>query len=336
MNNTDEKAEETEEVETEVYEFTIKSQLDGNRIDSYLATRYPDYSRTFIQKLIEDGGITVNGEPIKPSYSPKKGDHVVCRVPVVQTEVIPPEDIPLDIVYEDDWIVVVNKAPDLVVHPSRGHKGGTLVNALAYHCPKLSKGTNPLRPGIVHRLDRDTTGAIVVTKDDDVQREIARQFHDREVEKEYVAICEGRVELDRDIVDEPVGSHRRHKKMQTVRADGGKSAQTIYEVVERLGNFTIVRCYPHTGRTHQIRVHMRHVGHPLVADPLYGHRKAIYRSELTGGEHHPAEEPVLERQALHARRITIYHPVLEKKMTFEAEIPEDMRTLVELLRKHAW
>jgi len=321
-----------EGVEEKYYEFTLRNRVEGNRIDSYLATRFPDYSRTFIQKLIESGNITVNGRPIKASYSPSGGDHVECRVPVVQKEEIPPEKIPLDIVYEDEWLVVVNKAADLVVHPSRGHTGGTLVNGLAYHCNNLSEGSGPLRPGIVHRLDRDTTGAIVVAKDDQVQKELQRQFHDREVKKEYVAVCEGRIELDADVIDEPLGSHRRHKKMQTIRPDNGKRAKTTYRVAERLGDFTIVRCFPETGRTHQIRVHLRHIGHPIVADQLYGQRKVVYKSDFTGKEHHPAEQPVLERQALHARRLTLHHPKRDENMTFEADIPDDMRTFIELIR----
>jgi 23S rRNA pseudouridine1911/1915/1917 synthase len=324
-----------DDVEEKEYEFTLKNRVEGNRIDSYLATRFPDYSRTFIQKLIDCDKITVNDRPIKASYEPKGGDRVTCRVPVVQKEKIPPENIPLDIIYEDRWLVVVNKAADLVVHPSRGHTGGTLVNALAYHCDSLSEGSGPLRPGIVHRLDRDTTGAIVVAKDDSVQKELQRQFHDREVKKEYIAVCEGHIELDSDVVDEPLGSHRRHKKKQTVRPDNGKRARTVYEVAERVGDVTIVRCFPETGRTHQIRVHLRHIGHPVVADQLYGRRKEVYRSDLTGGEHHPAEEPVLERQALHARRLTLYHPERDEEMTFEADIPEDMWTFIELVRSTA-
>ena len=329
MNNIDNVP---DDVEEKHYEFTLRSRVEGNRIDSYLATRFPDYSRTFIQKLIESGKITVNGRPIKASYSPSGGDYVECRVPVVQKEEIPPENIPLDIIYEDEWLVVVNKAADLVVHPSRGHTGGTLVNGLAYHCERLSEGSGPLRPGIVHRLDRDTTGAIVVAKDDAVQKELQRQFHDREVKKEYLAVCEGHIELDSDVVDEPLGSHRRHKKMQTIRPDNGKRARTIYKVTERVGDFTIVRCYPETGRTHQIRVHLKYIGHPIVADQLYGQRKQVYRSDFTGEDHHPAEQPVLERQALHARRLTIYHPRRGEEMTFEAEVPGDIREFVRLIR----
>lgn len=322
-------------VEVRRYEFTIKSVLEDARLDSYLATRFPDYSRTFIKKLIDQGGITVNGEPVKPAYSPGKGDRVVCRVPVMKEDHVPPEDIPLDVIHEDRWILVVNKPPDMVVHPSRGHQSGTLVNALAYHCQNLSSGTGPLRPGIVHRLDRDTSGVIMVVKDDSVHQELARQFHDREVKKEYLAVCEGNVELDSDLIDVPLGQHRRHKEKMAVRWDAGKEAQTIYEVEERLGRFTVVRCWPHTGRTHQIRVHLQHIGHPIVADPLYGRRSRVYLSDLAAGDHHPALEPVLERQALHARRLTIHHPALDREMTFEAEVPEDMCRLIRLLRERA-
>ena len=321
-------------VEVRRYEFTIKSVLEDARLDSYLATRFPDYSRTFIKKLIDENGILVNEEPVKPAYSPKKGDHVLCLVPVVEEDYVPPEDIPLDIIYEDDYILVVNKPADMVVHPSRGHQSGTLVNAVAYHCQDLSEGTGPLRPGIVHRLDRDTSGAIMVVKDNSVHQELARQFHDREVKKEYLAVCEGMVDLDSDLIDAPIGNHVRHKEKMAIRWDEGKTARTVYEVEERLGRFTVVHCFPRSGRTHQIRVHMQHLGHPIVADPKYGHRNRVYMSDIAGGEHHPAQEPVLERQALHALRLSIHHPVLDKDMTFEAKIPSDIKRFIELLREH--
>jgi len=319
-------------LEINCYEFTIKNTLPQKRLDSYLAARFPHFSRTFVKKLIAESAITVNGRTVKPSHSPARGDRVLCRIPTVPSETVSPEDIPLDIIYEDQWLLVVNKPPDLVVHPSKGHQRGTLINALLYHCQKLSSEGGPLRPGIVHRLDRDTSGVMVVVKDESVHQELARQFHDREVTKEYLAICEGRIELDSDLIDAPLGPHLRDKEKVAVRHDVGKKASTTYEVVERLGDFTIVRCFPHTGRTHQIRVHLQHIGHPIVADPLYGHRDAIYLSELTGTESRPSEEPLLERQALHARRLTIYHPALRKKMTFEVEVPADMMRLIRALR----
>jgi 23S rRNA pseudouridine1911/1915/1917 synthase len=322
-------------VEVKRYAFDVKGRNEGRRLDAYLAGRFSEYSRTFIKALIESGGITVNGRPVKPSYSPSEGDRVVALVPTRTTDEVPAEDIPLDILYEDDWIVVLNKPADLVVHPSRGHQTGTLVNALVYHFQQLSGVYGPLRPGVVHRLDRDTSGVILVIKDDAVHEQIARQFEERTTVKEYLAIVEGRVDLDGDLIDAPVGRHPGNREKMAIAGKRARTARTVYEVVERLGAFTVVRCFPRSGRTHQIRVHLAHVGHPIVADPLYGRRDAVFLSDLTGGEHPPEEEPLLARQALHARRLTIHHPKLERDVTFEAPLPADMAALIEALREHA-
>ena len=324
-----------EEVEVKRFEFDVTGRHEGRRLDAYMAARFSEYSRTFVKALIQEGQITVNGAPVKPSHAPVRGDRIVALVPMRRHEEVPPEDIPLDILYEDDWIVVVNKPPDLVVHPSKGHQTGTLVNALVYHFQELSGVSGALRPGIVHRLDRDTTGAILVIKEDAVHEDIARQFEERRVKKEYIAVCEGRVELDSDLVDAPIGPDRHAREKMAIRPSVGKEARTIYEVVERLGDFCIVRCRILTGRTHQIRVHMRHIGYPLVADALYGQRDALYPSDLSGGEHRPDEEPLIARQALHARRLSIHHPVRDEMMTFEAPLPDDMMRLIEALRCRA-
>ncbi|MFW6189573.1 MAG: RluA family pseudouridine synthase [Planctomycetota bacterium] len=324
-----------EEVEVKRYEFDIPARHKGRRLDAYLAGRFEDYSRTFIKKLINNQGITVEGRPVKPAYTTSGGEHVVARVPVRTTAEIPPEDIPLDITYEDRWIVVVNKPADIVVHPSRGHQSGTLVNALVHHFEQLSDAYGPLRPGIVHRLDRDTTGVILVIKDRRVHEDIARQFEERETRKEYVALCEGRFELDADLIEAPIGRHRRNREKMAVNGRNARAAQTVYKVVERPGPFSVVRCFPRSGRTHQIRVHLAHAGHPIVADSLYGRRKLLYESDLTGGEHPPEEPPLLDRQALHARRLSIYHPAKEREMTFEAPLPEDISRTVEAMRQHA-
>jgi len=316
------------------FEFQLKGAPATQRLDTHLAARVSDYSRTFIKRLIEEGAITVNGRAVKPSYTPREGDTITVRVPALPDQAIEPEDIPLDIVYEDDWIVVVNKPFDMVVHPAKGHQSGTLVNAIAHHCRNLSRFSGELRAGVVHRLDRDTSGVILMVKDESVHQDIARQFERRQVKKEYVAICRGRFELDSDVVDAPLGPHPAQSERRAVRHDVGKKARTVYEVAERLGEFTVVRCYPETGRTHQIRVHLRHVGHPIACDMLYGAGGAIYLSDLTGGEHPPDDEPLLARQALHARRLTIRHPALERTMCFEAPLPPDMSGLIEALRVH--
>jgi len=324
-----------EGVEIKRYEFDVKGRNEGRRLDAYLAGRFADYSRTFIKALIDSGAITVNGRPVKPSYSPCEGDRVVALVPARAADDVPPEDIPLDILYEDEWIVVLNKPPDLVVHPSRGHQTGTLVNALVHHFRQLSSVYGPLRPGVVHRLDRDTSGVILVIKDDAVHERIARQFEERTTVKEYLAVVEGSVELDGDLIDAPIGRHPGKREKMAIAGKRARPAQTVYHVLERVGGFTVVRCLPRTGRTHQIRVHLAYIGHPIVADPLYGRRDAVYLSDLTGGEHPPEEEPLLARQALHARRLTIHHPMLERDMTFEAPLPGDIAALIEALREQA-
>ncbi len=321
-------------VEHKLFEFTVKGSPQAQRLDAHLAAHFPDYSRTFIKRLMEQGAITVNGCAVKPSYTPRAGDEIVARVPVPAAESVEAEDIPLDIIYEDDWIVVVNKPPDMVVHPAKGHQSGTLVNAIAYHCRKLSRFGGELRAGVVHRLDRDTSGVILMVKDEAVHEAIARQFERRQVKKQYVAICERCPELDSDVIDAPIGPHPRLKQKMAVRYDVGRKARTVYEVAERLGDFSVLRCFPETGRTHQIRVHLQHIGHPIVCDMLYGRRDALYLSGLTGQEHPPSEEPLLARQALHARRLTIHHPALERTVCFEAELPADMRGLIEALREH--
>jgi len=322
------------ECEAKRYEFEIVGRNEGHRLDAYLAARFPEHSRTFIKALISEGAITVNGQTVKPAYKPSSGDRVAALVPTRRHQEVPPQDIPVDVIYEDRWIVVVNKPPDLVVHPSRGHQTGTLVNALVHHFGQLSGASGALRPGIVHRLDRDTSGVILVIKDESIHEDIARQFEERTTQKEYVAVCEGRVELDADEIDAPIGKHQRRREMMAVEGRRAKRARTVYRVAERFRRFSIVRCFPHSGRTHQIRVHLKYIGHPVVADSLYGYRKAIYLSDITGGEHPPGEEPLLRRQGLHARRLTIRHPVLEEDMTFEAPIASDMIRLIEALREH--
>ena len=321
-----------EGVEVKRYEFEVHGRHEGKRLDTYLAGRFQDYSRTFIKALIESGAITVNGRPVKPSYSPSQGDRVLALVPGRTGPEVPPQDIPLDILYEDDWLVVLNKPPDLVVHPSRGHQSGTLVNALVHHFQKLSGVYGPLRPGVVHRLDRDTSGVILVIKDDAVHERIARQFEQRTTVKEYVAVVEGSVQLDGDVIDAPIGRHPVHREKMAISGRYERSARTRFETVERLGAFTVVRCFPRTGRTHQIRVHLAYMGHPIVCDSLYGRREAVYPSDLTGAEHPPEEEPLLARQALHALRLTIHHPMLDRDMTFEAPLAADIAAFIEALR----
>ena len=312
--------------------FDIKKVFDDKRIDRYLASRLPDYSRTFLQKLVKEGAVLVNGRTVKSSYDIQKGDVISVRVPVLEESKVVPEDIPINIVYEDDYLMLINKPYDMVVHPAGGHPSGTLVNALAFHCQNLSQVNGPLKAGIVHRLDRDTSGIMLTIKSDAVHSHIAMQFEKRYVRKEYLAVVEGELMLDSDEISLPIARHKIDSQKMAVRHDIGKEAVSIYEVIERFRGYTLVKIMPKTGRTHQIRVHMRAIGHPVVADFMYGSQESCYLSDLLQKEREPGELPIIERQALHAHRIEFFHPIKNKKMEFEVDLPEDISTLVKTLR----
>lgn len=322
-----------ETVERKPLEFIVRKDHQDRRIDKYLAARLQQYSRSFLQRLIKGGAVKVDGYAVKASYTIKKGDVVSLELPLVEEEKIRPEDIPLDIIYEDDHLMLINKPPDMVVHPAPGHMSGTLVNALAYHVQQLSTAGGPLKPGIVHRLDRDTSGIMLVIKSDTVHSKLAEQFQKRYIHKEYIALVEGDVELDSDVIELPLGRQKKFPKKMGVRHDTGKEATSIYEVLERFGDFTLVKVMPRTGRTHQIRVHMKAIGHPIVADADYNSRDCLYKWEITKEGPKPDEEPILDRQALHAYKLEFYHPVLQKKMSFQAELPEDIKRVLALLRE---
>ena len=312
--------------------FDIKKAFEDRRIDRYLASRLPDYSRTFLQKLVKEGAVLVNGRTVKSSYDIQKGDFISVRVPVLEESKIVPEDIPIDIVYEDDYLMLINKPYDMVVHPAGGHPSGTLVNALAFHCQNLSQVNGPLKAGIVHRLDRDTSGIMLTIKSDAVHSHIAMQFEKRYVKKEYLAVVEGELMLDSDEISLPIARHKIDTQKMAVRHDIGKEAVSIYEVIERFRGYTLVKVMPKTGRTHQIRVHMRAIGHPVVADFMYSNQESCYLSDLLQKEREPGEVPIIERQALHAHRIEFFHPIQNKKMEFEVDMPEDISALVNALR----
>ncbi|MBI2471993.1 MAG: RluA family pseudouridine synthase [Planctomycetes bacterium] len=312
--------------------FDIKKVFDDKRIDRYLAARLPDYSRTFIQKLVKGGDVLVNGRTVKSSYDIQKGDLISVRVPVLEESKVVPEDIPIDIVYEDDYLMLINKPYDMVVHPAGGHPSGTLVNALAFHCQNLSQVNGPLKAGIVHRLDRDTSGIMLTIKSDAVHSHIAMQFEKRYVKKEYLAVVEGELMLDSDEISLPIARHKIDTQKMAVRHDIGKEAVSIYEVVERFRGYTLVKVMPKTGRTHQIRVHMRAIGHPVVADFMYSSQESCYLSDLLEKEREPEEVPIIERQALHAHRIEFFHPIQNRKMEFQVDMPEDISALVKTLR----
>ncbi|UCD50328.1 MAG: RluA family pseudouridine synthase [Phycisphaerales bacterium] len=302
------------------------------RIDKYLAGRFRNLSRRFIQDAIRSGTVKVNGHPVKPSFKLTHRDVIDFVMPEPPSKTIEPEDIPLDIIYEDDDLIVLNKPADLIVHPARGNKHGTLVNALAHYSDELSCGLGEFRPGIVHRLDRNTTGVMVVAKRDTAQWKIAKQFELRQVSKSYLAIVHGTPELTADRISAPLGVHPKVREKYSVRPETGKEAVTFYEVVEAFRGFSLVHCKPQTGRTHQIRVHLSYLKHPIVADDMYG-GKLVYPWQLADAEPQP-ENPVVARCALHAWTLEFTHPTTEQRVKFDAPLPPDMQTFLELLRQH--
>jgi 23S rRNA pseudouridine1911/1915/1917 synthase len=316
------------------YEIELQNEPTVARLDLFLASRWPSHSRTVYQKLIKDGRVLVNDEPVtKPSTEVHKGDRVFVTLYKRQPLGIIPEPIPISILYEDEDMVVVNKAPGIIVHPARGNPHGTLVNAVAYHAENLSKVGGPWRPGVVHRLDRDTSGIIVFAKSDTAHMRLARQWEDRTVEKEYVTIVEGVPELDADVISEPLGKDHRIRDRYAVRRDGsGREASSHYEVAETFDGFAVLRVRPRTGRTHQIRVHLAHIGHKVVADRQYGSRDKVTLQEIARGRA-DRDEVLLARQALHAASLTLKHPTTRAPLHLEAPLPEDMSKLLDALRQ---
>ncbi len=311
----------------------MPESADGSRIDLFLSQSCDGYSRTQIRAAVQDEAAEVDGRVVRPSLKLRSGQRIRFRVPPMPTDTTVPENIPLDILFEDDGLVVVNKSPGMVVHPARGNWTGTLTSALAFRFQSLSDVGGPTRPGIVHRLDRDTSGVIVIAKTNAVHTHLAQQFHDRTVEKEYFAIAAGRIDRDRDLIDAPDWS-----TLLPARQDGdprrshtSRAASTFYEVISRHGRFTNVRLKPKTGRTHQIRVHLAHIGCPIVCDRLYAGHCEVTESFLRGRTQRPGEPVVLNRQALHARSLKLVNPQTGTEMTFEAPLPPDLTRVIKLL-----
>ncbi|MSR56355.1 MAG: RluA family pseudouridine synthase [Planctomycetaceae bacterium] len=324
---------------------TVESRAHGWRVDHYLTRLFPNYSRALFQKAIEQQAVLVNGLPVKASRRLRVNDVLSVRLPVKPDEALPPDDIPLDIVFEDDSLVVINKPAGMITHPGKAHYRGTLAGALQFHFNTLSDVAGALRPGIVHRLDRDTSGLLVVAKDNQVHHRLSAQFERREVAKEYRAIAWGVIQRDRDVIDTYVRVNPQAREKMMVCEPEGKArhAVTSYEVLERFYDFTWVRLLPRTGRTHQLRVHLRHLGHPIVADRLYGGRSALARSYLDPahlGQRNSSKPPVIDgqadlliaRQALHAYRLAFRHPVTDQPVEFEAPLPADIENTLAALR----
>ena len=287
---------------------------DYKRLDVYLMNEL-DISRSKVEKLIKDGNVKVNGKIVKPSYSVKKGDSIDYEI-IEEDMNVEPENIPLDIVYEDDDVIVVNKANGMVVHPAPGNYHGTLVNALMYHFKNLSNINGALRPGIVHRIDADTTGLLMVAKNDRAHEILAKELEEKKTKRKYIALVWGVIEEDTATIDAPIGRDPKDRKKMAV-VSGGKPSVTHLEVLKRFKDATLIECILETGRTHQIRVHLNYIGHPLVNDPVYGKRKLI---DETG-------------QCLHAKELGFIHPTSGEEMYFTSELPECFTNILDSFEK---
>ncbi len=311
----------------------IRRKLPGRRLDKYLHGRFPHLSRTTIQRLIKQGAVTVNNQPTKPSYEMAGGDIVELVIPPPEPREVVPENIPLDVVYEDDFILALNKPAGIICHPARGDQTGTIANALVYYANELSHGADPFRPGIVHRLDKNTTGIMLTAKTDEAHWRLSLQFERRTIQKTYLAVAHGEFDLDGDTINAPIGVHPVVREKFAVfviqnKIDIAKDAVTHYEVAERYRGYTLVKLQPKTGRTHQLRVHLSHIGHPIVGDTMYG-GKAVSEMDLTGAG---STEPMITHQALHAWKIAFRHPITEKIVELEAPFHGPFKQLVQTLR----
>jgi 23S rRNA pseudouridine1911/1915/1917 synthase len=322
------------------YHFIASAEQVGERLDVFLATQLAAFSRATIRRAIDAGLVRIDGAIAKPSARLKAGNEIVVAHLDVPREGPAPQAIPLTILYEDDAIAAVDKPAGMIVHPAKGHWEGTLASALAHHFGPMSGRGGPTRPGIVHRLDRDTSGVIVVAKNDAAHDALAAQFQARSVSKEYLAIVAGVPDRDQDIVNEPIGDHPTQREKKAIRRGdpGARDAVTMFEVVERFDGFALIRARPKTGRTHQIRIHLVHAGYPVLCDRLYGGRAQITELELIRRhdmphDTSPLEKTLLTRQALHAHRLAIAHPTSGERMQFEAPLPADIESTLAALRR---
>ena len=305
----------------------VEQTLPRERLDTFLRSQFPTISRGALQRLIEQGDIRVDGKAAKATHHPRAGEKVEIHWPQAKPATAQPQEIPLDILFEDGDLLVINKPPGIVVHPSVGHEESTLVNALLHHCAGQLSGIGGVaRPGIVHRLDKETSGCLVVAKNDPTHLALSTQFAGRSVEKIYHAIVCGAVMPESGDIRAAIARHPTHRKRMAVTDGSGREAWTSYRVLERLREATLVEAMLHTGRTHQVRVHFRHIGFPLVGDATYGNRQNQRLVEATGYQ--------APRQMLHAKKLGFIHPHTSKRMTFEAPWPEDFQEALRALEKH--
>ena len=299
-------------------EMYIITEEADERLDVFLVKKQPTLSRSHIQKLITDGDVQINQCSKKANYRLRKGDQITLRLPEPQPVKIEPEAIALQVLYEDRDIIVIDKARGMVVHPAAGVYSGTLVNALLAHCQDLSGINGEIRPGIVHRLDKDTTGVMVAAKNDVAHLDLAAQIKEKSAQRQYLAIVRGNIKEDEGIIHGDIGRHPVDRKKMAVVFENGKPATTKFKVLERFGAYTLVECTLLTGRTHQIRVHMAYIGHPLLGDPKYGTQKDPFK---------------ISGQALHSKNLILVHPITKEKMFFSAPLPADMEKILRILRQ---
>jgi len=305
------------------------------RIDVYLANSVENASRSRIQKLIKANLVTVDNKVVKANYLLSPGEVIELTIPMTsRPEDTEPEDIPLDIIFEDEFIIIVNKPPGMVAHPSLGNYSGTLVNALLHHTQKLSKYNEPGRPGIVHRIDKDTSGLLLIAKDDWTHAQLARQFANHTIDREYWAVCWGIFHERKGEIIGNIARSNKDRKLFTVSKTEGKYAHTFYEVIEEYEFASLVKLKLKTGRTHQIRVHMSHIKHPIFGDPSYGGRKIVYGSEFSKMKSRVENLlQIMKRQALHAKTLGFVHPHKKQKIFFDSELPDDIKNLIGELKK---
>lgn len=298
------------------FHIIVTEHDSGKRTDIAVPSFISELSRSYAAELIRNGDVRINGQIVKPAYKVKAGDEIIASIPAPQPLSIEAQDIELSIIYEDDDLLVIDKAPGMVVHPAPGHSEGTIVNAILHHCSDLGKIGGKIRPGIVHRLDKDTSGLLVIAKNDTAHQHLALQFKARTLHKEYLAIVHGNMERSSGVISLPIGRHPADRKKMSVISSRGRTAETLWSVKERFGNADLLSVTLKTGRTHQIRVHCAAVGHPIIGDTIYCSRNKTITAD---------------RQMLHAWKLRFVHPLTGESMSLEARVPKDMNHLIETL-----